>query len=196
MTLPTLVSNAASTVFENLAEFGEDIFDNVMPNPLRLFQSSSTYLLKAHQRVMKKPYERCLTLNSDAGITILTLSSSGRVLLVGKTTGAIDVWDAKKGIKEGSCLSQPSKSAITCLKFSDSGAYTIRAASQTGELYTWHWGGSKYINWSFPLKSASLSKPSLTIMGSGTPRSRKSTDRDRSKSACGVHPAITATSLE
>lgn len=196
MTLPTLVSNAASTVFENLVEFGENIFDNVMPNPLRLFQSSSTYLLKAHQRVMKKPYERCLTLNSDAGITILTLSSSGRVLLIGKTTGAIDVWDAKKGIKEGSCLPQPSKSAITCLKFSDSGAYTIRAASQTGELYTWHWGGSKYINWSFPLKSASLSKPSLTIMGSGTPRSRKSTDRDRSKSACGVHPTITATSLE
>jgi hypothetical protein len=96
-----LALNTASTILENAIEFGEDIFDNMIPNPLQIFQSSPTHLQKAHHQFMKKPYESCLMLIHHEPITTLSLSSTGQFLLLRSTIGDIDLWDATKGTTEG-----------------------------------------------------------------------------------------------
>jgi len=146
-TFRTLVSNTASTILENAVEFREDLFDNMIPNPLQFFQSSLTHLQKAHQQFMKKPYARCMTLIHHKPITTLSLSSTGQFLLLGSTIGDIDLWDAAKGITEGQRrrCQIPRSGSITCLSFSGSSTAHIYAASQTGELCDWYWDGSRYI---------------------------------------------------
>ena len=146
-TFRTLALNTVSTILEDAIEFREDIFDNMIPNPLRFFQSSPTHLRKAHQQFMKNPYERCLTLIHHKPITTLSLSSTGQFLLLGSTIGDIDLWDATKGTTEGQRrrCQIPSSGPITCLKFSGSSTAHIYAASQTGELGDWRWDGSRYI---------------------------------------------------
>ena len=140
----TLVSHTASTILENIVEFREDLFDNMMPNPLRIFQSSPTYLQKGHEQFLKKPYERCLTLIHHKPITTLNLSSTGQILLVGNTSGEIDIWDATKGTTEGRRGQPPSSGGITFLTFSGSSTAHIYAASQTGEVWDLYWDGFRY----------------------------------------------------
>ena len=144
-----LVSHTTATVLENIIDFREDLFDNmILPNPLRIFQSPPTYLRKAHEQILKKPYERCLTLIHHKPITALSLSSTGKILLVGNTSGEIDIWDATKGTTEGRCH-PPSSGGITCLKFSSFSTTHIYAASQTGEVCDWrrddfHYKSNRY----------------------------------------------------